>query len=127
MASVRRRRSSSMLWQMQTPQAFSFALILDAYKRLFSGEEYQKDVTDDAMVVETMTDSPGQADPGRLLQYEGDDAGGHGRCRGTSSAAKQHVKPCCFQPFSQGKNDRKKLLEKNEKKCLTKCDSFDRM
>ena len=46
-----------MLWQMQTPQAFSFALILDAYKRLFSGEEYQKDVTDDAMVVETMTDS----------------------------------------------------------------------
>lgn len=47
----------STLWQMQTPQAFSFALILDAYKRLFSGEEYQKDVTDDAMVVETMTDS----------------------------------------------------------------------
>lgn len=46
----------SMLWQIQTPQAFSFPLIYDAYKKLFSREEYQKDITDDAMVVESMTD-----------------------------------------------------------------------
>lgn len=46
----------SLLWQIQTPQAFSFPLIYGAYKKLFSREEYQKDITDDAMVVETMTD-----------------------------------------------------------------------
>ena len=46
----------SLLWQIQTPQAFSFPLIFQAYKKLFSREEYQKEITDDAMVVETMTD-----------------------------------------------------------------------
>lgn len=46
----------SRLWQIQTPQAFSFPLIFQAYSKLFSREEYQKDITDDAMVVETMTD-----------------------------------------------------------------------
>lgn len=46
----------SLLWQIQTPQAFSFPLIYGAYKKLFSRAEYQKDITDDAMVVETMTD-----------------------------------------------------------------------
>lgn len=46
----------SLLWQIQTPQAFTFPLIYGAYKKLFSREEYQKDITDDAMVVETMTD-----------------------------------------------------------------------
>ena len=46
------------LWQIQTPQAFSFPLILGAYEKLFSREEYQAGVTDDAMVVETMTDVP---------------------------------------------------------------------
>lgn len=47
----------SLLWQIQTPQAFSFPLIFRAYEKLFSREEYQKDITDDAMVVETMTSS----------------------------------------------------------------------
>ncbi len=46
----------SELWQIQTPQAFLFGLIHHAYKKMFSGEEYRKDVTDDAMVVEKMTD-----------------------------------------------------------------------
>lgn len=50
------------VWQVQTPQTFSFGLIYDAYARLAE----QKDtlagkgikITDDAMVVETFTDHP---------------------------------------------------------------------
>ncbi len=44
------------LWQIQTPQAFSYSLISAAYEKLMSREEYQQGVTDDAMVVESMTD-----------------------------------------------------------------------
>ena len=44
------------LWQIQTPQAFDYNLIFDAYSKLLSSEEYQTGVTDDAMVVESMTD-----------------------------------------------------------------------
>ena len=43
------------LWMIQTPQAFSYELVLGAYQRLFENEEYQKGITDDAMVIETMT------------------------------------------------------------------------
>ena len=46
----------SSLWQIQTPQAFEYELIRTAYDKLFSKEEYQNGVTDDAMVVESMTD-----------------------------------------------------------------------
>lgn len=46
----------SKLWAIQTPQAFAYELILSAYKRLFESPEYQTAVTDDAMVVEQMTD-----------------------------------------------------------------------
>lgn len=46
----------SYLWQIQTPQAFHYSWIRGAYDRLFSREEYQQGVTDDAMVLETMTD-----------------------------------------------------------------------
>ena len=46
----------SRLWQIQTPQAFDYNLIFDAYSKLLSSEEYQTGVTDDAMVVESMTD-----------------------------------------------------------------------
>ena len=46
----------SLLWQIQTPQAFDYNLIFDAYSKLLSSEEYQTGVTDDAMVVESMTD-----------------------------------------------------------------------
>lgn len=45
----------SKLWLIQTPQAFSYSLVLDAYERLFEREENQKGITDDAMVVEHMT------------------------------------------------------------------------
>lgn len=45
----------SRLWMIQTPQAFSYELIFDAYSRLFESEERQAGVTDDAMVVESMT------------------------------------------------------------------------
>lgn len=44
------------LWAVQTPQAFQYQLIWDAYSRLFEAEENQTGITDDAMVVETMTD-----------------------------------------------------------------------
>ena len=52
------------LWQIQTPQAFSYPLIFDAYRRLFSAEEYQRGITDDAMVVETMAGTPVRLIPG---------------------------------------------------------------
>ncbi len=44
----------STLWQIQTPQTFRFSLALEAYERLFTDEVFQKGVTDDAMVVESM-------------------------------------------------------------------------
>ncbi|WP_077613435.1 2-C-methyl-D-erythritol 4-phosphate cytidylyltransferase [Clostridium sp. Marseille-P2415] len=43
------------LWLIQTPQAFEYELVLWAYEKLMSLEQYQEGVTDDAMVVETMT------------------------------------------------------------------------
>ena len=44
------------LWQIQTPQAFRYSWIRPAYDRLFSQESCQKGVTDDAMVLESMTE-----------------------------------------------------------------------
>lgn len=44
-----------LLWMIQTPQAFSYPLIREAYEKLFENEKYQENVTDDAMVVESMT------------------------------------------------------------------------
>ncbi|MDO5346912.1 MAG: 2-C-methyl-D-erythritol 4-phosphate cytidylyltransferase, partial [Lachnospiraceae bacterium] len=44
-----------LLWTVQTPQAFSYDLVKKAYDKLFENEERQKGITDDAMVVETMT------------------------------------------------------------------------
>ncbi len=44
------------LWMIQTPQAFSYPLIMGAYIKLFEHEENQRGITDDAMVVEHMTD-----------------------------------------------------------------------
>jgi len=44
----------STLWQIQTPQTFEYGLVFDAYTKLLSDEMFQKGVTDDAMVVETM-------------------------------------------------------------------------
>ncbi len=43
----------SCLWQIQTPQAFSYPLICEAYRRLMERKEIT--VTDDAMVLEQMT------------------------------------------------------------------------
>lgn len=43
-----------MVWQIQTPQAFSYDLIRNAYDRFM--EKQPDGITDDAMVVETMTD-----------------------------------------------------------------------
>jgi len=45
----------STLWQIQTPQAFSYGLITGAYEKLFSAESLQAGITDDAMIVETLT------------------------------------------------------------------------
>lgn len=44
----------SMVWMVQTPQAFSYPLIYDAYTRMLADEDAA--ITDDAMVVERMTD-----------------------------------------------------------------------
>ena len=44
----------STLWHIQTPQAFHYGLVFDAYEKLLSDESSQKGITDDAMVVETL-------------------------------------------------------------------------
>lgn len=46
----------SYLWQIQTPQAFSYELVRYAYDRLMRDEASQIGITDDAMVVEQQTD-----------------------------------------------------------------------
>ena len=48
----------SRLWQVQTPQAFSYPLVRGAYDRLMADEALQKGITDDAMVVEHLTGTP---------------------------------------------------------------------
>jgi len=45
----------SRLWLIQTPQAFHYDLVMKAYTCLFQDEKNLKGITDDAMVVETMT------------------------------------------------------------------------
>ena len=45
----------STLWQIQTPQTFCYGLVYGAYRKLLSDETCQKGITDDAMVVETMS------------------------------------------------------------------------
>lgn len=40
----------SLVWQVQTPQAFSYTLVKDAYEKVLAGNE--TGITDDAMVVE---------------------------------------------------------------------------
>lgn len=48
----------SGLWQVQTPQAFSYSLIRGAYDKVMADQALQAGITDDAMVVETVTDVP---------------------------------------------------------------------
>ena len=50
-----------LLWNIQTPQAFSFSLIWEAYQKLFSMEENLREkleITDDAMTIEQMMHVP---------------------------------------------------------------------
>ena len=47
----------SSLWQIQTPQAFRFELIYRAYEKIFAPGADRSHITDDAMVVELMTDT----------------------------------------------------------------------
>lgn len=46
----------SKLWQIQTPQTFSYELIKSAYQKMLEKEDAS--ITDDAMVVEKMTQVP---------------------------------------------------------------------
>lgn len=52
----------SMLWQIQTPQVFDSALIIEAYQRLMREQDRtgtgRIQITDDAMVVETFMECP---------------------------------------------------------------------
>lgn len=45
----------SRLWQIQTPQAFSYGLVRRAYDCIMADEALQQGITDDAMVVEKCT------------------------------------------------------------------------
>lgn len=47
-----------LLWQIQTPQAFSYNLVKSAYEELEQIEDKTQEVTDDAMVVELMKHQP---------------------------------------------------------------------
>lgn len=46
----------SRVWTIQTPQSFSYSLIKEAYDKMMGCEAFQQGITDDAMVVESMTD-----------------------------------------------------------------------
>lgn len=46
----------SKLWQVQTPQAFSYELVRTAYDEIMADPCLQSGITDDAMVVESRTD-----------------------------------------------------------------------
>lgn len=45
----------SRLWQIQTPQAFQYELVRNAYDEIMANPNLQTGVTDDAMVVESRT------------------------------------------------------------------------
>ena len=54
---VKQTPDRRFVWQIQTPQVFSYPLVREAYDRLLTGpKEYS--VTDDAMVVELMLQHP---------------------------------------------------------------------
>lgn len=53
---VQQTPNRNYVWQVQTPQVFSFELIKEAYEGLFQKEVYN--ITDDAMVVETVLNYP---------------------------------------------------------------------
>ena len=46
-----------LVWDVQTPQAFSYSLLRGAYEKMMA-DSAQEGITDDAMVVERMTDVP---------------------------------------------------------------------
>lgn len=46
----------SHLWQIQTPQAFAYRLVREAYDRMMADPSRQVGITDDAMVVENGSD-----------------------------------------------------------------------
>lgn len=48
----------SLVWTIQTPQAFSRNLIFSAYCTMMADEKLQQGITDDAMVVERFTSNP---------------------------------------------------------------------
>ncbi len=48
----------SHLWQVQTPQAFVYPLVLEAYRQIMEDPALQHGITDDAMVVERQTGHP---------------------------------------------------------------------
>lgn len=50
---VEQTLNRNKVWQVQTPQAFAYQLVKEAYDKLFEGEAEK--ITDDAMVVEQMT------------------------------------------------------------------------
>ena len=59
---ARQTPDRNFMWQVQTPQVFSYPLIKEAYAGLLEKEKELLDagvaVTDDAMVVETLTGRP---------------------------------------------------------------------
>jgi 2-C-methyl-D-erythritol 4-phosphate cytidylyltransferase len=46
----------SILWQVQTPQAFKYDLLMNSYRKVM--EDDRSDITDDSMVVEYTSDIP---------------------------------------------------------------------
>ena len=60
----------SKVWQIQTPQSFSYPLVYEAYRKMLADEDSA--ITDDAMVVERMTNQPV-----KLQEYKNHHTGGY--------------------------------------------------
>ena len=77
----------SKLWQVQTPQAFSYELVRGAYDCLMQDESLQQGITDDAMVVESCTKQKVKLVAGSYREFESYNTGGscaRGGASGTS-------------------------------------------
>ena len=92
----------SRLWQVQTPQAFSYPLVRSAYDRLMADETQQKGITDDAMVVEHLRRHKGAPGGGKLRKLKGNHTGGSGTGRGfikkTLESVNDGKKTLIFKP-----------------------------
>ena len=59
----------SSLWAVQTPQSFSYKLLMDAYGKMWQAAESGERITDDAMIVERFTGHKVKTVQGKIREY----------------------------------------------------------